>query len=337
MVAVAEAPTATPTVDLAGLDQDQLVAMYRTMVRIRRFEERLKGLFMEARLYGSVHLYVGQEAVATGVCAALRDDDLITSTHRGHGHCLAKGMEMRGMMAELMGKATGYCKGKGGSMHIADLDLGVLGANGIVGAGLPIATGAALGNRQLGSDRVTASFFGDGGANQGAFHEAINLAAVLKLPVVFICENNQFAQFQRVSEDTSVEDIATRAVSYDIPGHIVDGQDVLAVYRTIRDAVARARSGAGPSLVECKTYRWEGHFVGDQEVYRTREEVRAQYVHDPIRRFQERLAAAGIMTDAEAELIDTAAREEVEDALQYAEESPLPDESLIFTDIFTEE
>ncbi|MAG36377.1 MAG: pyruvate dehydrogenase (acetyl-transferring) E1 component subunit alpha [Dehalococcoidia bacterium] len=323
MVGVAEEQAATTT-DLAGLDRDQLVAMYRMMVRIRRFEERLKVLFMDARLYGSVHLYVGEEAVATGVCSALRDDDLITSTHRGHGHCLAKGMEMRGMMAELMGKATGYCKGKGGSMHIADLDLGVLGANGIVGAGLPIATGAALGNLRLGSDRVAVSFFGDGGANQGAFHEAINLAAVLKLPVVYVCENNQFAQFQRVTEDSSVKDIATRAIAYNIPGHVIDGQDVLTVYRTVKDAVERARGGEGPSLIECKTYRFVSHAGAGKGEHNNPEELEDWLKRDPIALFESKLVDEGQMTGAEQEEMRTGIRAEVEEAESFAQQSPFP-------------
>ena len=329
--------TATTPDDLAKVSGEKLRWMYRTMLRIRHFESRVKQLFLEARLYGSVHLYIGEEAVAAGACAALGPDDLITSTHRGHGHCLARDMEMAGMMAELMGKATGYCKGKGGSMHIADLDHGMLGANGIVGAGLPIATGAALGNRMLGNDRVTVSFFGDGAANQGAFHEALNLAAVLKAAVVFVCENNQFAQFHRVEQDLPIKDVATRAGSYGIPGAVVDGQDVIAVHRTVEEAVERARRGDGPSLIECKTYRYEGHFLGDQEVYRSKEEVAEQRANDPIPSFHSRLLAAGLLTAAEAEAIDASVRQEVEEAVRFGEESPLPDEALVHTDLFTDE
>ena len=318
-----------------GLDRASLAWMYRTMLRIRRFEERVKQLFRDARLRGSVHLYIGEEAVATGACAALRPDDYITSTHRGHGHCIAKGGRLDRMMAELYGRETGYCKGKGGSMHIADLDLGILGANGIVGAGLPIAVGAALGARVLGRDRIALSFFGDGGANQGAFHEALNFAAVLGLPTVFVCENNLYSQTTPNCNTIAGGSVARRADAYGIPGEQVDGQDVLDVYRAVKAAVDRARAGQGPSLIECLTYRFEGHFLGDPETYRSRDEVqewRAQ--RDPILLFAARLTTAGPFTQAELDAMDQDVLAEVEDAVRFAEQSPVPRDEALLEDVF---
>jgi TPP-dependent pyruvate/acetoin dehydrogenase alpha subunit len=319
-----------------GLSDEELLELYRTMLRIRRFEERVKELFLEARLYGSVHLYIGEEAVATGACAALREGDVISSTHRGHGHCIAKGLEVGPMMAELMGKATGYNHGKGGSMHIADLDKGMLGANGIVAAGIPISTGAALGFWVRGSPEVALCFFGDGGANHGSFHEGINLAAVLKLPVVFVCENNQYAQYQAVTQDLPIENVADRAPAYGIPGAVVDGADVLAVYGAARAAVARARRGEGPSLIEAKTYRFEGHFLGDPEPYRTKEEVaQARAAKDPLVRFAAVLQELGVATAERLQGIDEAIQREVEEAVEFGERSPEPGADLLLTDIFT--
>jgi pyruvate dehydrogenase E1 component alpha subunit len=241
------------------LGKDLLLDMYRSMTRIRLFETKVRDLATANEIPGFVHVSIGEEASATGVCAALRKTDRITSTHRGHSHLIAKGGRLDRMMAELFGKRTGYCKGKGGSMHIVDFSLGILGANGIVGAGLPIATGSALAAVIAGTEDVTACFFGDGASNEGTFHESLNLAAVWKLPVVFVCENNGFGEFTPMQTVTSVKDIAVRAKAYDIPGHIVDGNDVLEVYRYASEAIARARAGEGPTLLECKTYRWEGH------------------------------------------------------------------------------
>ena len=255
------------------LDKKTLVKMYRTMLRIRRFEEKVGELFTQGKIWGAVHLYTGQEAVATGACAALNKDDYITSTHRGHGHCIAKGGELPRMMAEIFGRASGYCKGKGGSMHIADMEVGILGANGIVGAGIPIAVGAALAAKYRGTGQISLAFFSDGASNTGSFHEAVNLSAVLKLPVVFVCENNQWAVSTSVSYSVPIQNIADRAVAYGMPGTTVDGNDVLAVYDAVKQAVERARNAYGPSLVECKTYRWEGHYRGDPETYRSKEEV----------------------------------------------------------------
>ena len=334
MATLAEAPT-TP-VERHGLSDQQLLQLYTTMLRIRRFEERVKALFLEARLYGSVHLYIGEEAVATGACAALRDGDVISSTHRGHGHCIAKGLELAPMMAELMGKVTGYNLGKGGSMHIASLDHGMLGANGIVAAGIPISTGAALGFWVRGSEEVALCFFGDGGANHGAFHEGINFAATLKLPVVFVCENNQYAQYQSVTQDMAIANVADRAAAYGIPGVIVDGSDVLAVHGAVAEAVQRARGGEGPSLIEAKTYRFEGHFLGDPEPYRTKEEVaQARASRDPLVRFGAVLQQLGVADAANLQRLDARVKDEVECAVTFGEASPEPGEELLLTDIYT--
>jgi pyruvate dehydrogenase E1 component alpha subunit len=328
-------PRAQLEIQELGLDRAKLTWMYRTMLRIRRFEERVKQLFRDARLRGSVHLYIGEEAVATGACAALRPDDYITSTHRGHGHCIAKGGRLDRMMAELYGRETGYCKGKGGSMHIADLDSGILGANGIVGAGIPIAVGAALGTRILGRDRVALAFFGDGGANQGAFHEGINFAAVQKLPVVFVCENNLYSQTTPNKYTIAGGSVARRAEAYGIPGERVDGQDVLAVYRSVKAAVDRARAGQGPTLIECMTYRFEGHFLGDPETYRSREEVQEwREKRDPISLFAAKLLATGQFSQAELDQIDQEVLAEVEDAVRFAENSPLPRLEALWEDVY---
>jgi pyruvate dehydrogenase E1 component alpha subunit len=325
------------TQQLAAPDHTTLVWMYHTMLRIRRFEARVGELFREARLRGSVHLYIGEEACATGICAALRQDDYITSTHRGHGHCIAKGGTLKEMMAELMGKTTGYCKGKGGSMHIADLHLGILGANGIVGAGIPIATGAALSARNRGTDQVAVSFFGDGASNQGSFHEGINLASIFKLPAIYVCENNQYAQTTAATHDLNINDVADRAKAYGIPGVVVDGQDVLKVYDVARAAVARARAGEGPTLIEAKTYRFEGHFLGDPQTYRSRDEV-AQWreTRDPIPPFRQYIVEHQVISDAEAQRIDDDVEAEVEEAVRFGESSPEPAPELLFADVYAD-
>ncbi len=318
---------------------DLLLEMYRSMQRIRRFESKVRDLALAARLPGLVHVSIGQEASATGVCAALRKTDRITSTHRGHGHLIAKGGALRSMMAEIYGRRTGYCKGKGGSMHIADFPLGILGANGIVGAGLPIATGSALAAVVAGRDDVTACFFGDGAANQGTFHESLNLAAVWKLPAVFVCENNGFGEFTRAETVTSVRDIAARARGYDMPGVIVNGNDVLEVYRRAAEAVARARTGGGPTLIECKTYRWEGHVVGEQALigagtYRSQAEIEEWKGKCPIVRFERFLLGGGEVARSELDRIAAEAQAAVEDAVKFARESPLPSPSEATDDLF---
>jgi 2-oxoisovalerate dehydrogenase E1 component len=272
------------------LSGERLESLYTTMVKIRRFDERTVELFQQGLIKGTAHSYVGEEAVATGACANLREDDYIVGTHRGHGHCIAKGARVDRMMAELMGRADGYCQGLGGSMHIAALDLNILGCNGIVAAGLPIGTGAALANRLRNTDRVVISFFGDGGANQGVVHESMNLAAVWRLPIVFLCENNQYALSTASTRTTAGESIAGRAAAYGIPGVRVDGNDVLAVYEAVRAAVERARRGDGPSLVEALTYRWGGHSMrANLPDYRTREEEREWMERDPVARFRHEL------------------------------------------------
>jgi acetoin:2,6-dichlorophenolindophenol oxidoreductase subunit alpha len=317
------------------IDQETALKMYQTMVRIRLFEQRIMELFQQGRLPGFLHVSIGQEAVPTGACAHLRPDDYISSTHRGHGDVIAKGARLDRMMAELYGKKTGYCKGKGGSMHIADLELGILGANGIVGAGIPIATGTALAFKMRRTDQVAVCFFGDGGSNTGAFHEGLNLASVWNLPVVFVCENNQFAESTPQRVHQKIKDIAVRSVAYDIPGETVDGMDVLEVHRVVGEAVARARAGGGPTLVECKTYRFYGHYVGDPgTAYRRPEEIEEWKQRDPIPSFARRLVAEGMTTEAELQAIEAAVQRELEDAIQFAEASPDPDLEEALEDIY---
>jgi len=316
------------------IEKTRLFKIYKTMNEIRDFEMKALSFFEQNKLRGSVHLYVGEEAIASTVCSQLRDTDYITSTHRGHGHCIAKGAELGKSMAELMGKATGYCKGRSGSMHIADFEKGNLGANAIVGGGIGIAAGAALAAKLRGSDQIAVSFFGDGASNEGTFHEAINLAAVWKLPVIFICENNLFGISVPLSESTSVEDISVRAASYNIPGYSVDGNDVLAIDEVFSKAVSRAKAGEGPSLIECKTYRWLGHWTGDPQVYRTREEVEAWKEKDAIRRLREYMLAEGIATIDEINEIEMKSKADVEAAAEFAMNSPEPDPATVTDDVF---
>ena len=286
---------AEPVTD--ALTSDQLIQMYRQMHRIRAFELTVLKAVERGLVAGGPHLYVGEEAVAVGVCTALETRDYITSTHRGHGHLIAKGGQLKPMLAEIFGKATGYCKGKGGTMHIADLDLGILGANGIVGGGIPTAVGAALSSHLKHGGWVVACFFGDGATNQGTFHESMNLASIWKLPVIFVCENNAFGMFTPQKVTTPGCDIVSRAASYCMPGVQVDGNDVLAVYEATVEAKRRALAGEGPTLLDCKTYRFFGHYIGDPEVYRTQEEVEAAKMKDPLPRFRRYLGDAGILDD----------------------------------------
>jgi pyruvate dehydrogenase E1 component alpha subunit len=318
----------------SALTAERLRGMLRVMLMIRQFDQRALELYREGAMRGSTHPYIGMEAVAVGACAALRPADRITSTHRGHGHCLAKGGDPRLMMAELLGKATGYCKGKGGSMHIADVDAGILGANGIVGGGIGLATGAALAAQLAGRDDVTLCFFGDGALNQGVLHESANLAAIWKLPVVFICENNQYAMSARADAFTSVPDPAVRAIAYGFPGVGCDGMDALAVYGAVADAVALARSGGGPSLVVCVTYRYFGHHVGDPLNYRDKAEVDVWRQRDPIERFEEALTAAGILPPGDAERLRAEVAQEIEAAVAFAKASPEPEVDALMEDIF---
>lgn len=309
--------------------------IYKTMNQIRYFELKAQNLFEQNMLRGSVHLYAGQEAVAAGVIAHLTDDDYITSTHRGHGHCIGKGATLDRSMAELMGKATGYCKGRSGSMHIADFEKGNLGANAIVGGGIPIATGAALASKLRGDDRVSVSFFGDGASNEGTFHESLNFASIWDLPVIFVCENNGFGISVPVEQSTSVEDISVRAKAYNIPGVTVDGNDVYTVYEAAEEAINRAKAGQGPTLIECKTYRHLGHWTGDPQVYRTREDVEWWMENkDPIKLMREKILENKVMTSEELDAIEEEAKLEADHAAEYAINSPEPDPVHVMDDVF---
>jgi len=318
---------------LAALPAADAVDLYRRMVRIREFDSLVPLMVKMGRIRGTAHAAIGQEAVAVGTCAALRPTDRITSTHRGHGHAIAKGVAVEPMMAELFGRTTGSCHGKGGSMHIADFSVGMLGANGIVGGGFGIATGAALGLRLLGSDAVVACFFGDSAINQGAFLENANYAAVHRLPVVYVCEDNGFAMSMRSARSTALERISDRALAFGFPGVDVDGMDVVATRSVVAAAVERARAGDGPTLVVAACYRFSGHHVGDPEDYRGADEAAEWQARDPVATFRGRLVAAGILTDPDADAIvaDEAAR--VAASVEAAEAAPLPDPAEAWTDI----
>ncbi|HID88873.1 MAG TPA: pyruvate dehydrogenase (acetyl-transferring) E1 component subunit alpha [Anaerolineae bacterium] len=298
--------------------------LLRQMYTIRAFEEKAEELYAMGKVHGTMHLSIGMEASAVGSIAALRPDDLILSTHRGHGHCIAKGADLNKMMAEFMGKETGYCRGRGGSMHIADVESGNLGANGVVAGGIPIAVGVGLGLKMQRRDQIILCFFGDGAANTGAFHESLNMAAIWSLPVVYVCENNQYAMSLSVRKAFAIEQISDRAAAYGIPGVTVDGNDVMAVYEAVKEAVDRARAGKGPTLVENITYRWRGHSKSDVNRYRTREEIEAWKKKCPIRRFRARLIEEGVLTEKEADRIRDEAYAAVDAAVAFAEASPEP-------------
>jgi pyruvate dehydrogenase E1 component alpha subunit len=317
-----------------AIEKEKLIDMYRVMLRIRVFENRVYKEFAAGHIGGFVHLYAGEEAIATGACATLRTDDYITSTHRGHGHVIAKGGKTDRMMAELYGKKTGYNKGKGGSMHIADPDIGVLGASGIVAAAIPIAGGAALSAKMRGTDQVTICFFGDGACNTSRFHEGVNLASIWKLPIVYVIENNVYAESTPISYAANIPNIADRAAAYGIPGKTVDGNDVLAVYEAVGEAVARAKKGEGPTLVECKTCRHYGHYEGDTQTYRTKREIEECKKRDPIPRFRKKLVEMGVFTEKDADKIDQEINEEIEEAVKFAEESPLPAPEETLEDVY---
>jgi pyruvate dehydrogenase E1 component alpha subunit len=301
-----------------GLLQD----MYLRMRRIREFETKAMHLFAEGKIPGFVHLYIGEEAVATGVCENLRDDDYITSTHRGHGHIVAKGGDLKFMMAELFGKETGYCKGKGGSMHIADAAKGILGANGIVGAGHNIAAGAGLSIAYRKTDQVCVCFFGDASTNQGTFHESMNLASIWKLPIVFVCENNNYGISMSQQRHMAVKDVADRGAAYGIPGVTVDGNDVMAVYEASKEAVARARKGHGSTLLECKTYRHRGHFEGDAGLYKPAEEQKEWIAKDPLPRFAAFLKENDFFSEDDISAFDQQVTGEIAEAIAFADQSP---------------
>ncbi|WP_092225988.1 thiamine pyrophosphate-dependent enzyme [Desulforhopalus singaporensis] len=309
------------------MDSKKLIELLETMLRIRHFEEEVGDLAARRKILGSVHLYIGEEAVAAGVCANLRQNDFITSTHRGHGHCIAKGGEFRFMMAELFGKTTGYCQGKGGSQHIANFDLGILGANGIVGGGMPIASGAGLSIKMRDTNQVAVCFFGDGCCNNGVFHESLNLASVWNLPVVYVCENNQYALSVPVKQSSLIQDYYLRKDAYGIRGCKVDGNDVIAVYEASKEAVERARKGEGPSLIECKTYRWRGHYEGEFDrhyTYRTKKEIEEWIEKCPIAQFKGYLIENNIITQEKIDQLEKEIQRELLEAVAFAEDSPAP-------------
>jgi TPP-dependent pyruvate/acetoin dehydrogenase alpha subunit len=281
-----------------------------------------------------MHLSIGQEGSAVGSIAALRADDYILSTHRGHGHCIAKGAQVGGMMAEFMGKETGYCRGRGGSMHMADVATGNLGANGIVAGGVPMAAGVGLSIQMQKQDKAVLVFFGDGAANEGAFHESLNLASIWNLPVIYLCENNQYAMSMSVTRSMNVDDVSVRASSYNIPGVTVDGNDTIAVYAATRGAVERARSGGGPTLIEAKTYRYKGHSKSDKQRYRTKEEVQEWQEKDPIGRLSRQMMEAGLLTDAELTALEQRVADEIQAAIEYAQASPDPDPGSILEGVY---
>jgi 2-oxoisovalerate dehydrogenase E1 component len=331
----------TPTVSALevalDLPRERLIDWLYQMLFIRAFEETVEQLYAAGKMHGTMHLSIGQEAVAVGAIAALRPDDYITSTHRGHGHAIAKGQDLQAMLAELLGKETGVCRGRGGSMHLADLERGNLGANGIVAGGIPIAVGAGLSIRMQGQDRVVLCFFGDGAANHGNFHEGLNMAAIWRLPVVFLCENNQYAMSMPLRQAMAAPRVADRAAAYGIPGETVDGMDVVAVYRAVRAAVERARRGEGPTLIEAITYRYRGHSKSDRQVYRTKDEVQAWMARDPIARLREALIARGWLSEAEAAALEERAREAVAEALRAAEGDPEPDVAQLTEGVYAED
>jgi len=313
---------------------DALLALYASMLRVRLFEERARELFQTGRIPGFLHTSVGQEAVAVGVAAALRPDDYVLSTHRGHGHLIAKGGSLRGLMAELYGKANGICHGKGGTMHIADVSVGYLGANGVLASGCVVAPGVGMAIRRRRSSQIVVTFFGDGAANRGPFHEGVNLAALWKLPVVFVCENNRWASSTAHALSTAGGSIAARAAGYAIPGEALDGNDVLAVCEAVTRAAERARGGDGPSLIEAHTIRWVGHFEGDAQAYRGKEEVAEGRQRDPIARLERTLIERRLLDAAQAARIHESVVAEIDDAVAHAEAGPLPRPEDALTDLF---
>ena len=317
---------------------EQLRDVLHKMYLIRRFEEGAEDAYMRGLIHGTMHLSIGQEASAMGICMPLTDQDQITSTHRGHGHCIAKGADVKRMFAEFFGKTTGYCKGRGGSMHIADVTKGNLGANGIVAGGIPIAVGAALAAKKLKNGKVAVSFFGDGANNEGAFHEALNMAAVWKLPVIFVCENNGYGMSTSTERSTAVKNIADRASAYAMPGVIVDGNNFSEVAEAAEAAVERARAGEGPTLIESKTYRYRGHSKSDRNRYRTKEEIEDWMANrDPIALFEAELKEFGIIDDAGIEAVREAVKKEIADGIEFAKDSPSPEirdlENYVYTEV----
>lgn len=315
------------------ISKEKYKEMYEKMHHVRKFEEKVAYFFSMGMVHGTTHLYVGEEATGVGACSALEDKDLITSTHRGHGHCIGKGIDLNKMMAELLGKSTGYCKGKGGSMHIADLTRGNIGANGVVGGGHAIAVGAGLTIKMKKEDRVVVCFFGDGASNEGSFHEAINLASVWKLPIIFICENNLYGMSVPTSKSMNIKDVADRAAGYGIKGMVIDGNDVEEVYKTVMEAKDYVKQN-GPILIEAKTYRWLGHSKSDANVYRTKEEIASWKEKCPIKRLGNYLVENNIFTKEELDEIDKKTTEDMERAVEFAEKSPYPSLDTILEDVY---
>jgi acetoin:2,6-dichlorophenolindophenol oxidoreductase subunit alpha len=320
--------------DLAGLQPEVLQDALYKMYLIRFFEEKAEELYALGKIHGTMHLSIGQEASAVGACLALQSDDYILSTHRGHGHSIAKGADLFLMMAEFFGKESGYCRGRGGSMHIADVEGGNLGANGVVGGGLPVSIGVGLSIKMQRNERVCLTFFGDGAANEGAFHEAINMSSIYQLPVVYVCENNQYAMSMPAKKAFAIEKISQRAAGYGVPGVTVDGNDLFAVYEAVREAVDRARAGSGPSLVENFTYRWRGHSKSDRQLYRTREEVKEWQARDPIPRVRERLMAAGLFSQEDLDQVEQEAHQKIEDSVAFAEAAPDPNPDQLLDGVY---
>ena len=315
-------------------DKKQLKAFYESMVKIRQFEECIEKHFLAGDVPGFMHLYIGEEAIATGVCQALTKNDYIESTHRGHGHTIAKGANINGMMAELFGKQTGLCKGKGGSMHVADFSVGMLGANGVVGGGYALAVGAAMAEKMKGTQNVSVVFFGDGASNRGTFHEAANMASAFKLPVIFVCENNRIAATTPYYVTTSVENIADRAASYNMPGVIADGNDVFTVYEAAKKLVDRARQGEGPALLECKTFRLRGHFVGDPQNYRDKNKIAEHFKNDdPIVNFEKRAIKDKLMNKEELQKIKENVKQMIDEAVKFAFDSPYPEAAELYSNV----
>jgi len=321
-------------IDKTKISQDKLIRMYTTMVRIRQFEDRVYLLFLEGEMPGTIHLYQGQEAVAVGVCANLSKEDLITSTHRPHGHAIAKGVSLRSLMAELFAKTTGCCEAKGGSMHMGDMDVGMLPAIAIVGGGIPVATGLALASKMMSLNRVAVSFFGDGASNEGAFHEAVNMGAIWNLPIVYVCENNLYGASTHQNKVMKIKNVAERASSYGIPAKIADGNDIFSVYEAAKEAILRAREGKGPTLLECKTYRRGGHSRSDACRYRLKEEEKVWLAKDPIPQAQKKLIEMGVLTEESAKDIEEKVKKEIEDAIDYARRSPSPEAEDTLVNVF---
>jgi len=331
-----ETVTANAPFAIRAYSPEALRHALKKMYLIRKFEEGAEECYTRGLIHGTMHLCIGQEASSVGTCLPLADDDRITSTHRGHGHCIGKGADVAQMFAEFFGKESGYCRGRGGSMHIADPSKGNLGANGIVAGGIPIAVGAALSAKRLGTGEVVVCFFGDGANNEGAFHESLNMAAIWSLPVVFVCENNGYGMSTSTRRATAVESIATRAASYAMPGVSVDGNDVSAVAEAVHEAAERARRGDGPSLIESMTYRWRGHSKSDRNRYRTKEEIAEWQARDPIPRFAEVLVEHGIVTEEEVAALDADTDREIAEAIASARTGPDPDVGELLRDVYTE-